>query len=158
MFKLSALAIAGGFILASSITPVWAVSDAPEAPAPYLTTSRSVPRNARVPFAKYQFGLNVAGYPISQISIRIPELMRVGNVSVRGANRQLIEATTTIDDRNALIKFAQPVSPGTPLRIELSSVRTLPRSGRIWLLPIAVQGADSARNLPIGIARIHTYS
>ena len=37
--------------------------------------------------------------------------MRVGNVSIRGANRQLIEATTTVDDRIALIKFAQPVSP-----------------------------------------------
>ena len=45
MFKLSA------FILASSVTPVWAVSEAPEAPAPYLTNSRSVARNARVPFA-----------------------------------------------------------------------------------------------------------
>ena len=158
MFKLSTLTIAWGFLLASSTPLAWAASIAKDAPAPYLTTSRSVPRNSRAPFAKYQFGLYVAGYSVSQISIGIPELMSVGSISVRGADNEAIEASTMVEDRAAVIKFAQPVSPGTALRIQLSSVRTLSMSNKIWLLPISVQGADTAKDLPIGMARIHTYN
>lgn len=158
MIKLSTVAIAGGLFLASFSAPAWAVTTIQDAPAPYLTTSRSVPRNARAPFAKYQLGLNVAGYKVSQITIGIPELMTVGKVSVRGADGQVIEASTTVEDRTAVIKFAQPISPNTQLKIELSSVRTLSMVNRVWLLPIAVRKAESANDLSIGMARIHTYN
>lgn len=158
MFKLLTPLIAGGTILASAITPVSALSQSTETQVPYVTTSRALPRNARVSSAKYQLGLMVGGYPISEVSVGIPDLVRIGSVSVQGQDRQLIETTTSVEDGTALIKFAQPVAPGTPLRIELSSVQTQPRSGRIWMLPISVQEAGSARNIPIGMARVHTYS
>lgn len=157
MLKLSALAIAGGLYLASSTVPAWAASTAPDASAPYLTTSRSLPRNPRAPFAKYQFGLNVAGYPVSQVSIDLPERLKVGSVSVRGANGQVIEASTAVEDGSAVIKFTQPVPSGTALRIQLSSVRTVSMLGRVWLLPVSVRGAETETETRIGMARIHTY-
>lgn len=157
MFKLASIAIAGGFYLASSTVPAWATSAAQDASAPYLTTSRSLPRNARAPFAKYQFGLNVAGYPVSQISIDLPERITVGSISVRGADGQVIESSTAVEEGSAVIKFTQPVLPGTALRIQLSSVRALSMLGRVWLLPVAVRRAETATDTQIGIARIHIY-
>lgn len=157
MAKLSIVTIIGGLFLSLFSAPTWAETNIQNAPAPYLTTSRSVPRNARASFAKYQFGLNVAGYPVSQVSINIPELMTVGRVSVRGADGQVIEASTAVEDRTALIKFAQPIPPGTKLRMELSSIRTQ-MWGRVWLFPIAVQSSETAKDLSIGMVRIHTYN
>ncbi|KAI9130097.1 hypothetical protein [Acaryochloris sp. CCMEE 5410] len=158
MVKLSSLAIAGIFYLASSTVPVWAASTVPDASAPYLTTSRSLPRNTRAPFAKFQFGINVAGYSVSQISIDLPDRISVGSVSVRGADNQVIEASTTVKNGSAIISFTQQVSPGTALRIQLSSVRTLSMLNRVWLMPVSVKRAETATDTPIGIARIHTYS
>ncbi|PZD71002.1 hypothetical protein C1752_08444 [Acaryochloris thomasi RCC1774] len=63
-----------------------------------------------------------------------------------------------VEDRTAVIKFAQPVSPGTALRVELSSVRTLSMLGRVWLMPVTVRGTESAKDLSVGMARIHTYN
>lgn len=157
MFKLSKIMIIGGLFLSSFSVPTWASTNIQDAPAPYLTTSRSLPHNARGLSSKFRFGLNISGYSVSQISIGLPRQLMVGGVSVRDADGQVIETSAIINNQTVVIEFSQPVLPGTPLRIELSSVRMRSMLGRVWLMPISVRRADSVRDSPIGTARIHTY-
>ncbi|MGB7412611.1 MAG: DUF2808 domain-containing protein [Thermosynechococcaceae cyanobacterium] len=140
-----------------SVTSAQAANLPQSSAVSHLTSSAALPRNARAPFAKYRLGLQVSGRPLSQLKIDIPESISFASVNVTDGSGQDVQATTAIENQALTIQFMQPVAPNTNLKISLNSVWTGKRSGRIWLFPIAEKSADMTTEIPLGIARIHTY-
>ncbi|KAI9130086.1 DUF2808 domain-containing protein [Acaryochloris sp. CCMEE 5410] len=144
--------------LAGSITAARAAGVLKDAKVPHLTTTAAIPRNPRVPFAKYRFGLHVSGYPLSQLTIGIPERVRVSDgITVTDQSGQEIESSTTFEGNTAIVTFAQPVAPDTTLKVTLNGVRTSTFSSRVWLFPVTGRGAEMTTDIPLGMARIATY-
>jgi hypothetical protein len=119
----------------------------------------AVPRNARVPFATYHFRLYVESTPLTQVSVRLPENLNVtSGIEVTDQKGQEIDTTVTIKDQNLIIGFAQPVTPGTALKVNLNGVKTSIRRGQSWLLPVSIRSTGMTTDLPIGTVRIQTSS
>jgi Protein of unknown function (DUF2808) len=119
----------------------------------------AVPRNARVPFATYHFRLYVEGTPLTQISVRLPNHLKVmSGIAVIDQTGQKIDTAATIKDQNLTIGFAQPVTPGTALKVNLNGVKTSIRRGQSWLLPVLIRSTGMTTDLPIGTVRIQTSS
>lgn len=147
-----------GLLLTTSIAIARAAGVPKDAKVPHLTTTAAIPRNPRVPFAKYRFGLHVSGYPLSQLTIGIPERVRVsGSITVTDQSGQDIESSTAFEGNTAIVTFAQPVAPDTTLKVTLNGVRTSTLSSQTWLFPVAGRGVEMTADIPLGIARIATY-
>lgn len=147
-----------GFLLTASMTTVQATGVFKEANAPHLTTSSALPSNARAPFANYRFGIHVIGYSLAELSIDIPEGVKVGGgITITDQFGKKLEANTAIEGKTVMIVFAQPVAPETILRIRLNSVRTSTLESRVWLFPISMKSPEILTDIPLGIVRIDTY-
>jgi hypothetical protein len=126
---------------------------------PHLSHSAANPRNARVPFSNYHVGIHVSGYSLSQITVNLPQDLRVSrDIMVQTKTGQKIEATISVADRKVKFIFAQPVAPETMLELVFNSVKTSTLVSHVWLLPISGQRADTAAEIQLGSAEIRTYN
>lgn len=151
-------ATAVGLLLTTSIKTAQAAGVLKDAQVPHLTTTAAIPRNPRLPFAKYRFGLHVSGYSLSQLTIGIPEQIQVsGNITITDQSGQSIESSTIFKGNKAIVTFADPIAPDTNLKVTLNGVRTSTFRSQVWLFPFAGRGAEMTADIPLGMARIATY-
>lgn len=129
-----------------------------EANATHLHGSAALPRNARVPFATYRIRVHVENTPLTQLSINLPEALSIKRrLDVVDQTGQAISATFTVKSNNiAIIDFAQPVAPGTLLKVDLNGISTSDYLGRTWLLPVSSRSVGMKSDIPLGTARIQT--
>lgn len=154
------LAIPFGIVLlqTSSATPAYAGGVLRDAKAPHLIHSNAHPNNARVQNATHHFQVHVHGGDLSQLSVDVPEGIRLGDrIVVTDESGNKVNAKTSIDDKRITIIFEQPVPNGTTLSVSMKGVssRFLSR-GRIWLYPIYGRSVGMTEDVRIGLARIQT--
>lgn len=147
-----------GLLLAGSMTAAQAAGVPKDAKAPHLTTTAAVPSHSLTPSATYQFRLHASGYPISQLTIDIPEGVRVEKgVTVTDQTGRPLNVNTTFSGKKATVVFAQPVAKDANVTIRLNSVKTSTEYSRDWLFPISWKSPELATDIPLGIAHINTY-
>jgi len=128
-----------------------------EANATHLHSSTALPRKARVPFATYRLRVHVENTSLTQLSINLPETLTIKRgLNVVDQTGQVINATFTVKNNSAIIDFAQPVAPGTILRVDLNGISTSDYLGRTWLLPVSSRSVGMKSDIPLGTARIQT--
>lgn len=126
--------------------------------ATHFVHSGAHPTNARAANATHHFELHVADQPLSQLSIDLPNGLRISQgIEVTDQSGKKIDATVSIKDQKATIAFAQPVSPGTLLSIEMKGVRTHDLLGRNWLYQVYARNVGLTADFPLGPAQITTY-
>lgn len=143
--------------LFASVSSAYAAGT-PGAKVPHLSRSVANPINAHAPFATYYVGIHVAGYPISEMTVDLPQEWTVSkDITVKDKEGQKIDATVSIAENKAKFIFAQPVPPETDLEVAFKSVKTSTLVSKTWLLPISTKRADTATVIPLGTAQINTY-
>ena len=143
---------------ASSAAPAYAGGVLLDAKAPHLVHSNAHPNNARVQNATHHFQVHVHGSELSQLSVDVPEGIRLSDrIVVTDESGNKVDAKTSIDNKRVTITFAQPIPSGTTLSVSMKGVssRFLSR-GRLWLYPIYGRSVGMTEDVRIGLARIQT--
>jgi hypothetical protein len=108
--------------------------------------------------ATHFIDIKVEGNPISQLTIGFPTGLRIAQgIKVTARSKQSVNATVSMNGNSSTINFAQPVQPGTTLKIALRGVTAQSNVNDLWLYPISVRYINETENIPIGTARIQTY-
>lgn len=96
--------------------------------------------------------------PISQLTIGFPNGLKLARgIKVATRSKQSVNATVSMNGNSSTINFAQPVQPGTTLKIALRGVRGPLNNDDVWFYPISVRYVGETEAIPIGTARIQTY-
>jgi hypothetical protein len=123
--------------------------------------SAAYPNRVKVTSSTYHVGIQVAGSPLSEIRLVVPEnkpgKFRIGQIAIANGAGQPISANPSFNGKEVTIAFAQPVIAGTTIEIDLNGVRTSDLLGRTWLFPIYGRSVGSSQAIPLGTARIQTY-
>ncbi len=149
--------------LTLALVSVISAARADESPREYPKTTHLVhsgahPNSVRTPNAIHHFKLSVEGNALSQLSIDLPEGIRVSQgIEVTDQAGKKVDETVSINDRKVTVAFAQPVSPGTLLSVEMKGIRTSDYLGRAWLYPIYGEDVGMRVEIPLGTASIQTY-
>ena len=155
------LAIPFGIALlqTSSVAPAYADGVLRDAKAPHLVHSNAHPNNARVQNATHHFQVHVQGSDLSQLSVDVPEGVRLSDrIVVTDEFGKKVNAKTSIDDKRVTITFEQPVPSGTTLSVSMKGVSTRFLSrGHVWLYSIYGRSVGMTEDVRIGLARIQTY-
>lgn len=108
--------------------------------------------------ATHFIDIKVEGNPISQVLIRFPDELKVTQgIKVAARSKQSVNATVSLNGNSATVKFAQPVKPGTTLKIALRGVAGSLNNDDVWFYPISVRYVGETEDIPIGTAQIQTY-
>lgn len=144
---------------ASSVPAALAGGVLRETRAPHLVHSNAHPNNARVPSATHHFEVHVQGSDLSQLSVDVPEGVKVSDrIVVTDQSDKKIDATVSVNDRRVTIAFSQPVPSGTTLSVSMKGVRTqFSSQRRIWLYPVYGRSVGMTADVRLGMARIQTY-
>ena len=149
--------------LTLALTSLVSAARADESPREYqkathLVHSGAHPNSVRTPNTTHHFKLYVEGNALSQLSIDLPEGISINRgIEVTDQAGKKVDETVSINDRKATIAFAQPVSPGTMLSIEMKGIKTSDYLGRTWFYPIYGKDVGMTVEIPLGTARIQTY-
>lgn len=144
----------------TSLTPAARADESPReySKATQLVHSGAHPNSVRTPNATHHFMLSVAGNALSQLLIDLPKGISVRRgIEVTDQSGKKVDETVSINDRKATIAFAQPVSPGTRLSVEMNGIRTSDYLGRTWLYRVYGKDVGMTIEIPLGTARIQTY-
>lgn len=126
--------------------------------ATHLVHSGAHPNSVRTSNATHHFKLYVEGNALSQLSIDLPEGIRVSRgIEVTDQGGKKVDETVSINNRKVTIAFAQPVSPGTLLSVEMKGIKTSDYLGRAWLYPVYGKDVGMTVEIPLGTAQIQTY-
>ena len=132
-----------------------------DATVTHLVSSGAHPNSAHALTSTYYFTLHVAGKPLSQLSIDLPEdITETPRIEVQDSSGQILDTKIFVNHQLATITFAQPVSPEKTLKVSLKGVQTsgfAKSHSSIWLLPASGQSVGLKAEIPFGIVRIHTY-
>jgi hypothetical protein len=127
----------------------------------HLVSSGAHPNSAHALTSTYYFTLHVAGKPLSQLSIDVPEdIKSTQGIEVQDSSGQILDTKLSWKNQMATITFAQPVSPENTLKVSLKEVQTsgfAKSHSTIWLLPVSGQSVGLNAEIPFGLVRIHTY-
>ncbi|MBW4442014.1 MAG: DUF2808 domain-containing protein [Plectolyngbya sp. WJT66-NPBG17] len=108
--------------------------------------------------ATHFIDVKVEGNPISQLKIGFPDGLKVvQGVQVAARSKQPVKATVSTNANGSTVNFAQPVQPGTTLKIALRGVRGSINNDDIWFYPISVRYIGETEDIPVGTAQIQTY-
>lgn len=131
-----------------------------DAKAPHLVHSDAHPNDARVPSATHHFEVYTQGSDLSQLSVDVPEGIKVSDrIVVTDQSDKKIDATISVNDRRVTIAFSQPVPTGTTLSVSMKGVKTpFSLQGSALLYPVAGRSVGMTSDVLLGIARIQTYS
>lgn len=145
-------------LLTSTIPAAQATGVPGDVKASHIVHTGAHPFNARSPNATHHFELHVEGPSLSQLSIDVPEGIRIGReIEITDRAQKKVEATVSIQDRKAKITFAKPVPSGTTLSISMKGIRTSSYLGRTWLYRVSSQMVGLIGDIPLGTAQIRTY-
>lgn len=126
----------------------------------HLMSSGAHPNSAHALTSTYYFTLHVAGKPLSQLSLDLPEdIKATQGIEVQDSSGQILDTKLSWNNQMATIAFAQPVSPENTLKVSLKGVQTsgFESHSAIWLLPVSGQSVGLNAEIPFGLVRIHTY-
>jgi hypothetical protein len=108
--------------------------------------------------ATHFIDVKVGGNPISQLMIGFPDGLKVTQgIKVAARSKQPVNAKVLMNGNGTTISFAQPVQPGTTLKVALRGVSGSRANDDIWFYPVSVQYVGETAEIPIGTARIQTY-
>jgi hypothetical protein len=83
--------------------------------------------------ATHFIDVKVEGNPISQLAIDFPSGLKVAQgIKVTARSKQSVKGTVSMNGNSSTINFAQPVQPGTTLKIALQGVRGSLNNDDIW--------------------------
>lgn len=142
----------------SSAPPAYAKGVLRDAKAPHLVHNNAHPNNARVQNATHHFQVHIQGSDLSQLSVDVPEGVRLGDrIVVTDESGKKVNAKISIDDKRITIIFEQPVPSGTTLTVSLKGVSTRFLSrGHVWLYSIYGRSVGMKEDVRIGLAQIQT--
>jgi hypothetical protein len=144
--------------LALASFPTAHATGSKDSKVPHLSHSAANPSNSRVSFSNYHVGIHVSGYALSQMTVELPQDLKLSqSISAQTQSGQNIAATVSVADGKAKFIFAQPVAPETMLELVFNSVKISTPVSRIWLLPVSGQKVGTTTEIPLGTAQIHTY-
>lgn len=126
----------------------------------HIVHSVAYPLNARVHSATYHIGLAVVDRSVIQVSIGIPASIKIRRgIEITDQTGKKLDATTSFNGSVTTIAFAQPISPGTTLELDMKGVTTSEAGhlGRAWLFPVSSRAVSQTTDIPLGTARIQTY-
>jgi len=145
-------------LLTTTISTALAQKPAPKASS--IIHSAAYPNRVKVTSATYHIGVQVGNISLSELRVRIPEdapaQIRVGQVAVTEVGKP-VDVTSSLGRKEIMIAFAQPITAGTVLEIDLNGVRTSDLLGRTWRFPVYGKSAGSNQEISLGTARIQTY-
>jgi hypothetical protein len=78
-------------------------------------------------------------------------------IDVKNQSNQKIDAKVSVNNRTALVVFAQPVPPETTLSINMRDVNTLGYS-KTWIYRVYGKMVGLTSKIPLGPAWVQTYS
>ena len=162
------LIYAAAFTLAMSTASVLNASSVPaalargvmrETRAPHLVHSNAHPDNPRLLSATHHFEVHVQGGDLSQLSVDVPEGIKVSDrIVITDQSDKKIDATVSVNDRRVTIAFSQPVPTGTTLSVSMKGVKTpFSLQRHIWLYPVYGRSVGMTADVRLGLARIQTY-
>ncbi|MCM1982619.1 DUF2808 domain-containing protein [Lyngbya confervoides] len=146
--------LAASLLGLGSVTPAIALGSAEIS---QIVSAVAVPKDHNAPFARYHIRIQVAGNPVSQLKMKTPSALQIGQVAAFAQGQTLPVQSTTLPSGETELTFAQAVPPGAELEVQLLNVRHATNLNRIWQFPIAVSASPGAADQSIGIARIHTF-
>jgi hypothetical protein len=138
----------------SAVPPLLA-EDASSSRTTQIVKSAAIPNNANTNRATYRIAMRVGGGSLSQVAIDIPDEISIGEIEVKSESGQKIESTTSVNGHVATVVFAQPISPGTAIEVNLRDVSTRWRYPKTWFFPVT--GNVGGVSIPLGLARFQTY-
>ncbi|MBW4623044.1 MAG: DUF2808 domain-containing protein [Cyanosarcina radialis HA8281-LM2] len=148
--------------LALTLTSLVGVASADEGPRAYqkathISHSGAHPNVVGTPNATYHFELHVAGNPLAQLEIDLPDEIDIPKqIEVTDLAGDRIDITFTVKNNKAAIAFARPISSGTIVSISMKGIE-IPKYPRVWLYPIYGKFVGMTASIPLGTVRIQTY-
>ncbi|MBD2628906.1 DUF2808 domain-containing protein [Trichormus variabilis] len=142
--------------IVASVPTAWA-KNPNDAKFSHLGNSAAVPNTANTPNATHKFDVHVQGKALSELSIDLPEGVSIDQgIEVKNKLGQKLSTTVSINNRKATVTFQEPVAPGTSISIRMKGVNTLGYQNT-WHYSVSVKKVDMKAEIPLGLARIHTY-
>ena len=97
---------------------------------------------------------------VSQLNIQVPDTVtwsnNINDIAIADENGNKINANFSINGKNILIAFAEPISPNTKLEIDIKNLKQ-PFLGNGPLYILKAQFAGNTKEIFLGIARFHIY-
>ena len=98
----------------------------------------------------------VLGMSLQDLMISLPSQMQpFQSVKVTDQTGKEVPANIAMNERNITITFAQPVTPDTKLKVELTGVRMIPGSETTLLYGVTGQRVGLRGEIPIGTAIVN---
>lgn len=138
-----------------------ALAQMPTSKANAVIHSAAYPNRVKVTRATYHVGVQVGNFSLTEIRVEVPEnapaQIRFGQATVTDARGKTVNASSSFNGKEVAIAFAQPVTAGETLEIDLNNVRTSDLQGRTWQFSIYGRTVGTNQEIPFGTARIQTY-
>lgn len=125
---------------------------------PHIVGSVQFPQT-RWRIVRHTFRLEIpqASKALSQLSIKVPPGLTVSNeTSVSAQSGKKIATNISVNGRNIIVAFPEPVAPGTNLKIVMKNVKIVGISNA-WLYPVSAKLVGIDANIPIGIVQFRIY-
>ena len=98
----------------------------------------------------------VLGMSLEDLMISLPSQMQAfQGVKVTDQTGKEIPANIAMNERNITITFAQPVTPNTNLKVELTGVRMVPGIATTLLYGVTAQREGIRGEIPVGTAIVN---
>lgn len=113
--------------------------------------------SARVQGATHHFEYLVQKNALSELLIQIPEHLKISRgIDIQDQTGKTLNAKVSIDGKQALIAFDQPVPPNTTVSVRMRGILT-PGYARTWQYKLYGKFVGINQEIPLGLARIQTY-
>lgn len=98
----------------------------------------------------------VLGMSLEDLMISLPSQMQAfQGVKITDQTGKEIPANIAMNERNITITFAQPVTPNTNLKVELTGVRMVPGTETTLLYGVTAQRVGIRGEIPVGTAIVN---
>lgn len=147
--SLSALVFATTTVVTPIIIPAAQAQMVFKFSAPVIT-------NSGVLGSSHFIDIAVIGMSLQDVMIALPSQMQpFQGIKVTDQAGKEIPATVARNDRNITITFAQPVTPNTNLKVELTGVRMAPGTDTTLLYGVTAQRVGLRGEIPVGTAIVN---
>lgn len=123
---------------------------------PYIDGNTLFPHTGWTP-VRYTFRINIPrnSNAVSQLDITVPDVITItknNRVEVANINGRKINTQVSVNGKNVLLNFPEPVTPSTDLEIDIKDVQQ-PTVGNGPVYRLSVKFVGSNVEVPIGVAR-----
>jgi Protein of unknown function (DUF2808) len=117
----------------------------------------AIPTNSRLSSATYQLEFEVAGQPLEEILIDLPQGIQVKKgIEVRDVTNQIIATQISMQGRQTKLEFSQPVPVGTVIKVNLKGVHTVTPFGKAWMFAVSTRSTGMKTSQPLGVVGVTT--